>query len=238
MKFFKKNTPDLSDNTLLKKNKAKYIFYRQYFLGYTALFAVVSLLVFNVFITNGLSLIMKNDDSFFQHYKALVYFGKYIREILLTLFKEHRFIIPQWDFDVGLGSDILSTFSYYSFGDPFNFLSFLVPTKYMHIYYQVMMVVRYYAAGLSFSYLCFKTENKNRLGVMTGAITYVFSAYALRAGLAHPFFINPLIILPLLILGVEKIIKEKNATLFMLMVAISAFSNFYFFYILSSLLYF
>ena len=230
MKFFKAKTSDISDKTLLKKNKIKNNFYMQYFLGYTALFAVMSLLVFNIFITNGSSLIMKNDDSFFQHYKALVYFGKYIREILLTLFKEHRFIIPQWDFEIGLGSDIISTFSYYSFGDPLNFLSFLVPTKYMHIYYQAMMVFRYYAAGLSFSYLCFKTENKNRLGVMTGAITYIFSAYALRAGLSHPFFINPLIILPLLLLGVEKIIKEKNAILFTLMVAISAFSNFYFFY--------
>ena len=197
MKIFKSRNSKVPNNTLLKKIDERKNFYKQFLLAYTVVFAFLMIVILGIFVTNRTSLIMKV-DAFYQHHKALTYFAKYIREIIITLFSEHRLVLPQWDFEVGMGSDIISTFSYYSFGDPFNYLSFLVPTKYMHIYYHVMIVVRYYCAGLSFSYLCFKTGHKQRLAVLTGAITYVFSAYALRSGLAHPFFINPLIIVSLL----------------------------------------
>jgi len=48
----------------------------------------------------------------------------------------------------------------------------------------------------------------------------------------HPFFANPMIYFPLLILGVEKILNKEKPYLFIVMVFISAISNFYFFYML------
>ncbi len=220
---------DLKYNKLLNKNKLS--FSGKYFLLYTTFFSLVAFVVLYDFFSNGYTLI-RSGDAFFQHYKALMYFAKYIREIITNILFEHRFIIPQWDFEVGLGSDVITTFAYYSFGDPFNYLSFLVPTRYMHIYYEFMVIFRLYCAGLSFSYLCFKTERKNIFAVLAGSITYCFSAWAIYSGLKHPYFINPMVFLPLIVLGIEKIIKGKSFLLFTFTVALSTISNFYFFYII------
>ena len=216
-------------NKLLNKNK--YGINGGYFIMFTAVFAVLILIILREFIIDDRTLV-RNGDAFIQHYKALMYLAKYIREFIRNILFEHRFVIPQWDFEVGMGSDIISTFAYYSFGDPFNYLSFLVPTRYIHLYYETMIVLRLYCAGLSFSYLCFKTGEKNKFAVLAGALTYCFSAWAVYSGLKHPYFINPMVFLPLIVLGVEKVIKGKGIFLLSFMVALATISNFYFFYII------
>ncbi len=198
---------------------------------YTVLFMLVALFVFKDFIFGDISLVRKG-DAFAQHYKALIYLSEYIREFLRNVFIEHRFIIPQFDFEVGMGSDVISTFAYYSFGDPFNILCFLFSKDKVHIYYQLMVVFRFYCAGLSFSYLCFRMGNKNYFAVLSGALTYCFSVYAIFAGLKHPYFLNPMVFLPIIVLGVENILQGKSVILMTAMVAIAEISNFYFFYIL------
>lgn len=223
------------DVKVLKRNKLLHkkpkAFNAKYLLLYTAVFSALAFIVFYDFFDNEKTLI-RSGDAFYQHYKALIYFAQHIREILKNIIFEHRLVIPQWDFEVGMGSDIISTFAYYSFGDPFNYLSFLVPTKYIYIYYQVMVVLRLYCAGLSFSYLCFKTGRKNFCAVLAGAITYSFAAWAVYSGLKHPYFTNPMVFLPLIVLGIENILKSKSFLLFTFMVALSTISNFYFFYII------
>jgi uncharacterized membrane protein YfhO len=66
---------------------------------------------------------------------------------------------------------------------------------------------------------------------LIGSFIYIFSGYGLF--FSHtPFFLNPLIYLPLLLLGIEKIFKRENPCLFIIMVFITLLSNFYFFYLL------
>ena len=66
---------------------------------------------------------------------------------------------------------------------------------------------------------------------MAGALTYSFCMWGLTNAARHPYFLNPMIYFPLIILGIEKIIKKKPY-LFIIMVTISAVSNFYFFYMI------
>ena len=47
-------------------------------------------------------------DGWRQHYKALVYYARYLRGILRHLLKEHKFVIPDWDFYIGEGNDIVN----------------------------------------------------------------------------------------------------------------------------------
>ena len=218
------------ESRLLNNNKSS-CFKISYISLYTLIFVVMALFIFRDFIFEDITLIRKG-DAFGQHYKALIYFSKYVRDFLYNILINHRFVIHQFDFNVGLGSDIISTFAYYSFGDPFNFLSFLFTAENIHHYFQFMIVFRLYCAGLSFSYLCFRMGNENFLSVLTGAVTYCFSAYALLGGLRHPYFLNPLIFLPIIVIGVENIIEGKSVILMTAIVAVSEISNFYFFYIL------
>lgn len=208
--------------------------YRQYFLIYTILFLVVCTIVFSWYFLTGRTLIWQG-DGWTQHYRALVYYAKYLRTILRSIIYEHRLVVPQWDFSLGEGNDILQTLHYYVMGDPFAFFSVLVPTRFLHVYYDFMVLFRMYLAGVAFSCLCFHQKRMGRCAVMAGTLTYVFCYWAIYNAARHPYFLNPMIYFPMLVMGIERILRKEKPYLFILSVGLSAVSNFYFFYMLSLL---
>lgn len=213
---------------------------KKYYIGYTIIFTMLSIFVYRYFFDAGKSFIYSqanNDgDGLIQHYTALCYYASYLRDIIKTLLFQHKFILPEWSFSIGYGSNILTTLHYYVIGDPFNLPAVLVPVRFMPYYYSFMILFRMYCGGLAFSAYSFhmiKDKKKyNETAVLAGAIIYVFCLYGMSAGIKHPYFINPMIFFPLLLLGVEKIMKKQSPALFMITVAVSACSNFYFFYML------
>ena len=203
---------------------------RNYFILYTILFAAIMAAGLAVFFINGKSMIWK-EDGFRQHYVALAYFGKWGREIIRNIFVHHTFEIPLWDFHIGYGSDILNTLHYYVIGDPLNLLSIAVPSTYTEYLYGILIVIRLYLAGISFSLYCFEMKKSGR-AALAGTLNYVFCSYMLYGVYRHPFFINPMIYLPLILIGAERIFRKEKAALFSGMVFLSAVSNFYFFYMI------
>ena len=202
-----------------------------YFTLYTLLFGIVAFLCFSWFIFNGKSMIFTGDGNR-QHLNALVYYSQYLRTIFSNLVHGHSPIVPEWDFYIGEGSDVVSTFNYYAIGDPIALFSVFVPVAKMHIFYTASTIFRLYMAGIAFSALCFGTGRKNRFAIMAGTIGYCFCSWSLLNAARHIFFLNPMIWLPLIILGVEKIIGRKRPYLFIISVALASASSFYFFYML------
>ena len=80
-----------------------------YFTIYTLIMFLMCFVVFSYFIIRGKSLIWR-EDGLFQHYISLRYYRNYIIEILNNIFIKHEFLIPMWDFTIGQGSDIITTF--------------------------------------------------------------------------------------------------------------------------------
>lgn len=204
-------------------------FYLKYYLIYTVLFAVLALGVFNVFWRNGISLIHYS-DSWRQHYKAFVYYSGYLKTIVHNLFTFSRPIIPQWDFNIGLGSDIITTFHYYALGDPLSLISVFVPAEKAYILFQLLFIVRIYLSGIVFSAFNFLMNRKDYFAVLGGTITYIFCGFTFITAVKHPYFMNTMMYLPLLFIGVELVLKNKTPALLVLAVGISAMSSFYFFY--------
>ena len=194
----------------------------------------MSLLFFREFLILGRSFV-EHGDGKNQHYQAYAYYATYLRGIIRNLLDNHRLIIPQWDFAIGEGSDIIQTLHYYVIGDPFAFFSVFVPSEYMHIYYSAMCLLRIYLSGIAFSYLCFSTGKKAGVAVLAGALTYVFCSWNLLNICRHPYFLNPLVFFPFVVAGVEKFFTKEekhNPILFVVSVAIAALSNFYYFYVI------
>jgi len=81
----------------------------KFFISYTIVFVIMSCVVFSWWIATDRTFVFRN-DGWDQHFKALVYYGRYLREIAKTLIFEHQLIIPSWDFAIGEGSDIVFTF--------------------------------------------------------------------------------------------------------------------------------
>ncbi len=171
-------------------------------------------------------------DGWTQHIKALIYYARYLRSFIRKILFDHSISMQEWDFRVGEGADVLGTFHYYGIGDPICLLAVFIPTKYMHYGYAFLTILRAYISGLAFFGLCFGTGIRNRTGILSGAMTYVFCTWGIYNLLRHPFFLIPMMYLPLIILGVEKIIRRESARIFIISVVLACVSQFYFFYMI------
>lgn len=205
----------------------------EYFSIYTMIFVVMVFIMLNNYFYAGRTLIY-NIDGFGQHYRALIYFSRFLKGIWQSLINNHELIIPQFDIYIGEGNDILNTFHYYVYGDPLNLLSIFVDEKNMHLLYDFLIIFRIYLAGATFSCLCIykKKDKVSYIALLAATLTYVFNYYVICYGTSHPYFINPMIYFPLIILGVEKIIDGKSIITLSFSVFVSAISNIYFFYMI------
>lgn len=203
-----------------------------YFLLYTAAFLICSACIYVWFARTGRSLI-STGDGWKQHFPAFVYFGQYGRTVLRTLLTEHQLVLPQWNFSLGYGGDILTTLHYYVIGDPLDLLSIACPTRYAVYLYSFLSLFRLYLAGLGFSAFCRYKKQGAPLPVAVGSVCYVFFTYSFLLVARHPFFAIPMVYLPLLLLGVEQVLAKRRPYLLIVTVFLAAVSNFYFFYMLA-----
>ncbi|MGN8914617.1 YfhO family protein, partial [Anaerofustis butyriciformans] len=238
-KFVFKNKDEkknIEKNTNVKKKETKglennEIWYKKWYVIYTALFFITCFLLFFGFIIRGKSFVW-NSDGFHQHFPSAIYLGNYFRDIIINIFKNHEIVIPMWDLTIGTGLDVFTTLNYYAFGDPLNVFYIFTPEKYTAYMYSFLVILRLYLSGLFFILFCFNFKQKKMPSIL-GALGYAFCGYALFASIRHPFFVNPMIYLPLILLGIEYVFKGKKPYLFILMIVISAISNFYFLYMLT-----
>lgn len=198
---------------------------------YSAMFLIAGLVTFAYFLICQKSLVWKL-DGYSQHYVALSYYGDWLRTVFSNIFINHSFVVPMFDFNIGYGADILTTLNYYVIGDPLNLLSGFVPSAFTEYLYDFLVIFRLYLAGLFFVQFCNTIGLKGRR-ISLGGILYVFTGFTMYAAVRHPIFILPLIFFPLVLTGVEKVIREKKPFQLIIAVALSAISSFYFFYMIA-----
>lgn len=196
-------------------------------LVYTGIFLILILLYYLLFFIEDKSTIWKL-DGINQHYSILYDFNEIVREFL----KNPMNGFPEWSWSIGYGSDVIGTYSYYVFGDPFSYISLLFPLDKLEIAYNFLICLRLYSAGLAFIVYA-KKMNFSKEASILGSISYAFSGFVLMSAVRHPYFINPLIILPLAFVCIENVIDNNKKYLFSIIVAISMISNFYFCYMIA-----
>ena len=195
---------------------------------FTALCMIAGFLIILPYELNGCSLICKGDASV-QHYPALAYYGEYLRGIIRTLVTEHRLEIPAWDMNIGYGGDIVTTLHYYCLGDPLTLISAFFTENHTELCYNLLVIARLYLAGIAMLCYC-RHRGTAGYSSVAGALVYCFCGYAIAPGIFHPFFSTPLIYFPLILWGSELLFEKKTPFVFIMSVAFSLLSNFYFFY--------
>ncbi len=198
---------------------------RKYFIPYSLLFLLLQGIIFFTFYKSSRSFIWYYDGAY-QHYPALSYYSDFLK----TLLSGQK--VPMVDFSIGLGYDTLSSLNYYVMGDPLTLICAFASPKSLEFVYSFLVLLRFFLAGSAFSLFAY-SKNQAPFSTVLGSLIYVFSSFAIFAGLRHPFFLNPLIYLPLLLIAIERLIKKNKGLFFSFMIALSAISNFYFLYMLS-----
>lgn len=208
------------------KKRAAYPFY-----WYTFLFALMVLAIYGYFFVAQKSFIWER-DGFSQHY---LIFKEYL-EIVRDFLQQPSLGLKLWDWNIGLGADTIHSYGYYVVGDPFVYLGLLFPASQTELAFHVLILLRLYAIGGVFLIFCRKIGVATP-GALVGSLIYTFTYYVILNATRHPFFLLPMILFPLLCLGMERILQRQSNILFIVAVFLGAFSNFYFFYMLTVLIF-
>lgn len=203
---------------------------------YTVLFLIIFLFGFITFFIQGKSFVWES-DGFRQYYPALSYLGRYYRSIILSILHGSP-CVPMVDYTIGQGEDIITTLANYGLGDPLTLFSTFVPSAYTEYLYDFLVALRLYLSGISFLLYCREMKWKPKDSIY-GALVYVFCGFAIWS-VKDPFFLNAMIYLPLVLLGVERSLKKKGSLALTLSVLFCILSGYYFFYmiVLGALAYF
>ena len=203
-----------------------------YFFIYSALFIVLTGLIYSVFVKYNKSFVYTLYGDGHICLNSFIYYGRWLRQIGMTLLQEHRLSIPMWDMSIGYGSDIMTTFNWMTIGDPLNLFSAFVSADNAEYLYGFLALFRIYLAGITFSVFGLY-QKKDRTAVLCGSLIYAFCGCSLFASVRDVYFMSPMVYLPLLLLGVDKIYKKEKPYVFIVTAALAGITNFYFFYMVS-----
>ena len=204
-------------------------FLKNVYAKYSLLFCLLVPLCFFQFFVYGKSFC--SGDGITEHTAFLAFYGEWLRTIVYN-FIHGKFIVPTFSFSLGFGADIISSLTWFCIGDPLNLLSIFVPKNGTYVLFVFLAILRFYLTGISFIFYC-NTHKFQKNIIPFGAISYSFCGYALFVGIRHPYFLNPLIFLPLLCLGIDKILDRKSPLFFIVFSFLACVCNYYFFYMLS-----
>lgn len=196
------------------------------YLCYTIGFILVSMCLISIFNFYNISFVYSG-DAFTQSIPTRAFLNDLIKNILSG--------IPVFNFNIAGGHDVLATHHYYGLTDIVSIIiSIVTNISGIDLYssYILEIFLRMYFAGISFILLCLYFRKKI-VPTILGSFIYVFSNYILCGGIMHPFFIGNMIWFPLLIVGINKIIKENKVVFFILVSFFSILSNIYFFFVMS-----
>lgn len=217
---------DGKDEEMMKKIKDNiYLLYSLVFV----IFVFIGLLPIeiknNTFFFSGLFVDRVNSiDGLKQH---VLFMYDYIDKIKSAIFDGGGLSI--FRYDIGLGADFLINYTYYSLFDPLTIIAYIIPLKYIEFSYYLLIFIRLYLSGIFVILLAKKLGIIKTEALLTTAVFYVFNMAVLFSAFRHPMFINGPMLLPLIILGVEKVYRKESPFLLIITTFVALISQFYFF---------
>ena len=132
-----------------------------------------------------------------------------------------------WDWYTDLGSDFISTYSFYLLGSPFFWLMLLVPESLVLFSVPLVLSLKYAVSALT-SYAYIKRFVKRDSSAVIGCFLYAFSGFQ-----AYNIFFNHFhdvtALFPLMLIAMEEHVTKNRRGIFALTVALMAVTNYFFF---------
>ena len=135
-----------------------------------------------------------------------------------------------YTFERSLGGEFLGCFTYY-LASPLSFLVVLFPATAITEAIMLMFLLKSGFAGLTFCIYLSKTRKKNIAGFTMFSVMYALCAYAVMYQF-NTMWMDALIWLPLITLGIERLVQDGKFKLFIISLAIAICSNYYIGYML------
>ncbi len=125
-----------------------------------------------------------------------------------------------------LGGEFLGIYAYYV-ASPFSYIVCLFPQDRVLEALLCIFLIKSGISGLTMGYYLHKTSERiNKTNIIICSVLYAMSSYAVIQQ-HNSMWIDALMWLPLLTLGIEEMIKNYKYKLFVIMLALTLLSNFY-----------
>ena len=141
-----------------------------------------------------------------------------------TFFRTGSF--PIWDRSIFLGIDNVGGNSFYYLFDPFFLICLPFPRDWLLTLQGLGFIPKTVLAGMFFYWYLGSFEFSNKTRRM-GALVFGFSAYSFSYLWFH--FIDSVAFLPLLFLGLERIIQKRDPRIFLIANLLNAMASYFFF---------
>lgn len=123
------------------------------------------------------------------------------------------------------GGEMAGTFSYYMMS-PFNLLFFLFPRSGLPEIIEITQLIKIGLCGAFFSVFLIYSERGRDWRVVLFSTLYGLVSFA-TANLLNHMWLDPIALFPLVVLGVEKLIRGESALLYVTTLTLSILTNFY-----------
>ena len=132
-----------------------------------------------------------------------------------------------WNHTTDLGSDFLSSYSFYLLGSPFFWLTIPFPNEFVPYLIGPLLILKFACASLA-AYLYLKRYVSNKSYAVLGGLLYALSGFSIY----NVFFFHfhePMIMFPLLLAALDSFIYDKKRVVFAIAVFAACVVNYYFF---------
>lgn len=201
---------------LAKKGKG-YMIKRDW--GLLAAWAIPSGMMLLLFIINGI--FPFGDRSFLysdMYHQYMPFFNEFLEKIKSG---ENLF----YSFKIGVGSNFLALYVYY-LASPVHWLALLVPKAYLMEFMSYLVIIKIGLCGFCFCLYLRKHFRTNSYLTVLVSVFYALSGY-IAAYNWNIMWLDCVVLFPVIILGLEYLVKEGKPFLYCITLALSIFTNYY-----------
>ena len=172
-----------------------------------------------IFIGNG---IYPFGDGSFMHSDMYHQYVPFLEEFLRKV-KDGEPLYHSWR--IGMGSNYLALYGYYS-ASPFNWLMLLVPQQFLIEFMSYMVVFKIGLCGFTFAWYLKEKFQTKQLSILFFATFYAMSGFV-AAYNWNVMWMDTLVLAPLIVLGLERLVREKKSGLYCVTLGLCILSNYY-----------
>ncbi len=130
-----------------------------------------------------------------------------------------------YSWNTGIGSNFLALYVYY-LASPFNWLCVLVPEQFLMEFLSYLVVIKTGLCGLTFTYYARKHFRTDSWVVLYFSLFYALSGF-MAAYNWDVMWLDVIVLAPMVILGLERLVKEGHCFLYCTMLGLSILTNYY-----------
>lgn len=130
-----------------------------------------------------------------------------------------------YSLDIGLGVNFVALYAYY-LSSPINWFIFLFPHDSLIEVMNALIILKLSLASVTFTYYICKRFRTHNIYVAVFGMFYALSGY-LAAYSWNIMWLDCVWLFPLVILGLERLVKEKKCILYSVTLGLSILSNYY-----------